>query len=216
MQTPAHKLDRRQMLKTFAGAPAALGACAMAQGMSAIGLATGEGWRAEVGEHEAGVRVDPLDGGLLPTPACPHPARPPAPLARAGAAPDAARAAARPLALEGFVLSRSCRVVEGALIALRPCHAGEGCEPALPAWSHQRTDASGRYGFETVVPAARADRARHLHVRVEAPGRSALETRLFLPGQHGGAHDPLFRPELLVRTEDGHQRRASFTFVLEG
>jgi protocatechuate 3,4-dioxygenase beta subunit len=81
---------------------------------------------------------------------------------------------------------------------------------------HQFAGDTGGYFLETIVPGLYPGRTRHIHVKVQAPGRPVLTTQLYFPDEPANARDRLFRPELLVQVEqtpDG--LTAHFTFVVE-
>jgi protocatechuate 3,4-dioxygenase beta subunit len=122
-----------------------------------------------------------------------------------------------PLALSGLVLTRACRPVARALVDL--WHAddtGEYDNTGFRLRGHLFTDADGRYAFRTIVPGLYRPRARHFHVKVQAPGRPVLTTQLYFPGEPDNRRDPLFRPELLLRlAESGDGRSARFDIVLD-
>jgi protocatechuate 3,4-dioxygenase beta subunit len=80
---------------------------------------------------------------------------------------------------------------------------------------HQRTDASGRYTLETVVPGAYYLRPPHIHVKLAAPRRATLTTQLYFPGEALNQSDSFYDPTLLVRMrDDADGKEASFDFVL--
>jgi len=122
-----------------------------------------------------------------------------------------------PLTLSGLVLTRACRPIARALVDL--WHAddtGEYDNAGFRLRGHVFTDADGRYAFRTIVPGVYRPRARHFHVKVQAPGRPVLTTQLYFPGEPENRRDPLFRPELALRlaeTADG--RAARFDVVLD-
>ncbi len=108
--------------------------------------------------------------------------------------------AGRPCELTGFVVTRSCRPVAGALVDL--WHAddkGEYDNAGFRLRGHVFTDAAGRYAFRTIVPGAYEGRTRHFHVKVQAPNRPVLTTQFYFPGEARNNRDSLFRRELLLR-----------------
>jgi len=123
----------------------------------------------------------------------------------------------QPIELSGFVLTRSCRPVERALIELWQANAeGVYDNTGFRLRGHQFTDAEGRYRFLTIMPASYEGRTRHLHVKVQAPGGRVLTTQLYFPGEAHNTSDRLFRSELLMnvtKTEGGLAAR--FDFVLD-
>jgi protocatechuate 3,4-dioxygenase beta subunit len=77
---------------------------------------------------------------------------------------------------------------------------------------HQFSDAEGRFRLETVVPAQYPGRARHIHVKVQAPGRRVLTTQIYFPGDASNARDVLFRADLAMRRTGSEGR---FDFVVD-
>lgn len=72
-----------------------------------------------------------------------------------------------------------------------------------------RTDAQGRYAFETIRPApygmARSKRPAHIHFKVRAAGRPELVTQLYFHDDPYLDRDPLdaVRPDLIVKPVRG-------------
>ena len=109
----------------------------------------------------------------------------------------------------GMVMSAQCRPVANALVDF--WHADERGAYDNQGYryrGHQFTDAQGRYRLETIVPSLYPGRARHIHVKVQAPGRRILTTQLYFAGDAANRHDGLYRPDLEIR--DG-----SFAFVVD-
>lgn len=125
--------------------------------------------------------------------------------------------AGKPVELTGFVLTRGCRPLAGALVDL--WHAdreGDYDNSGFRYRGHQRTDPSGRYRFLTIRPPAYHGRTAHYHVKVQAPGSSLLTTQLYFPDEPGNGRDRLFRTELLMKVaEAGGGMAARFDFVLD-
>src|SRR5437588_3063603 len=107
----------------------------------------------------------------------------------------------RPVELSGYVLTRSCTRVAGALVDL--WHAdgnGDYDNTGFRLRGHVFTDGEGRFAFRTIVPGLYPGRTRHYHVRVQAPGRTAvLTTQFYFPDEKRNRTDGLFRPELVMR-----------------
>jgi protocatechuate 3,4-dioxygenase beta subunit len=119
-----------------------------------------------------------------------------------------------PFEVTGLVVSRSCRLVSGALVDLWHADAdGEYDDKGYRCRGHQFTDASGRYSFRTIVPALYPGRTRHFHVKVQAPNRPVLTTQLYFPNEQANRRDGLFRRELLMQMADAGSAR--FNFVIE-
>jgi Dioxygenase len=151
-----------------------------------------------------------------PTPAIPDTPgyRPDAP---ARASLVAAKTVGATLTLTGSVIGLKCGSVKGARVDLWQADAaGANAGTSDGLRGRQMTDAQGHYRFVTVVPGASGRRAPHLNVRVEPPGHPALVTQLFFPGDPRNAHDPFFRPELIVKTSGpSGDQSAVFDFILD-
>ena len=115
------------------------------------------------------------------------------------------------------MLARDCRPVANALVDLWHADgAGDYDNRGFRCRGHQFTDAQGRYGFVTVLPARYTGRTRHFHVKVQAANGPVLTTQLYFPDEPGNARDPLFRRDLLMAVmRNGAERMAGFTFVVE-
>lgn len=66
-----------------------------------------------------------------------------------------------------------------------------------------KTDADGRYQYETIVPVNYAIgnnvmRAKHIHYKISAPGYELLTTELYFEGDKYNATDPLVKPSLIT------------------
>jgi protocatechuate 3,4-dioxygenase beta subunit len=125
-------------------------------------------------------------------------------------------ASGRPLELSGFVLTRACRPVGGALVDL--WHADENGEYDNAGFryrGHVFTGPDGAFRFRTIMPAIYPGRTRHYHVKVQAPGSRLLTTQLSFPGEPANLHDGLFQPELLMRVAGSSEDLdGRFDFVL--
>jgi protocatechuate 3,4-dioxygenase beta subunit len=121
------------------------------------------------------------------------------------------------LAVSGRVLSASCQPVANALLDF--WHADELGEYDAKGFSyrgHQFTDARGRWRLETIVPGEYPERARHIHVNVQAPGRRILTTQLYFPEEFGHHRDALYQPSLQLKIgRDGSQLDGRFDFVVD-
>jgi len=123
----------------------------------------------------------------------------------------------QPIEITGFVLTRSCKPVPGALIDVwQSDAAGIYDNSGFRLRGHQFTDAEGRYRLRTIVPGVYEGRTRHIHVKVQPPGRRILTTQLYFPGEANNQRDGLFRKELMVRTVKASGWLAGrFDFVLD-
>jgi protocatechuate 3,4-dioxygenase beta subunit len=120
------------------------------------------------------------------------------------------------LVVAGFVLSRACEPIPGALLDFWQCDAaGVYDNRGYTLRGHQFTDASGRFELETVVPGLYPGRTRHIHVKVQAPNGPVLTTQLYFPDEPGNQRDGIYRPALLMATQDTEAgKSAGFNFVV--
>jgi protocatechuate 3,4-dioxygenase beta subunit len=122
------------------------------------------------------------------------------------------------LTLSGRVLTTSGRPVAKTLIDFWQASAsGVYDNSGYRFRGHQLTDSSGRYTLFTVVPGLYPGRTRHIHVKVQAPGKPVLTTQLFFPNVTANASDSIYDRDCLVRNwRKGDGRRlATFNFVLD-
>ena len=118
------------------------------------------------------------------------------------------------LVVSGLVVSAQCKPVANALLDF--WHAdelGDYDNQGFRYRGHQFTDAQGRFRLETIVPAEYPGRARHIHVKVQAPGKRVLTTQLYFPGDPGNARDGLYRAHLAMRMQKPGE--GAFDFVVE-
>jgi protocatechuate 3,4-dioxygenase beta subunit len=109
--------------------------------------------------------------------------------------------AGQPIELVGFVLTRGCKPLAGALLDFwQADDKGRYDNSGFLLRGHQLTDAEGRYRLRTVVPGLYPGRTRHIHVKVQPRGIRILTTQLYFPGEEQNRSDGLFRKELLMRT----------------
>jgi protocatechuate 3,4-dioxygenase beta subunit len=125
--------------------------------------------------------------------------------------------AGQPIELVGFVLSRACKPLAGALLDFwQADDKGRYDNSGFRLRGHQFSDAEGRYRLRSIVPGAYVGRTRHIHVRVQPRGGRVLTTQLYFPGEPKNRSDGLFRSELLVRTTRNEGWLAGrFDFVLD-
>ena len=118
------------------------------------------------------------------------------------------------LVLAGRVVSAQCRPVAKALLDFWHCdEAGDYDNAGFRYRGHQFADAEGRFRLETILPALYPGRARHIHVKVQAPGRRILTTQLYFPGD---ARDALWRAELMVAmAQEPRGKAAAFQFIVD-
>ena len=123
-------------------------------------------------------------------------------------------ARAERLWLAGRVVGRDCRPVGKALLDFWHCDdKGDYDNAGFRYRGHLYADADGRFFLETIFPAIYPGRARHIHVKVQAPGRGILTTQLYFPGD---ARDGLWRPELTVAmARRARGLEAAFQFIVD-
>jgi protocatechuate 3,4-dioxygenase beta subunit len=120
------------------------------------------------------------------------------------------------LVVTGQVLSAQCRPVANALLDF--WHADEDGEYDNRGFryrGHQFTDAEGRYRLATIVPAEYPGRTRHIHVKVQAPGKRILTTQLYFLDEPGNRRDGLYDPALEMRMRARGAGEGTFDFVVE-
>ncbi len=123
----------------------------------------------------------------------------------------------RRLILTGSVITTACRPVARALLDFWQADVnGHYDNLGFRLRGHQYTDAQGIYRLETIVPGLYPGRTRHIHVKVQAPGKSVLTSQLFFPGEPANADDDLFRRRLLISVieQDADRLHARFPFVV--
>lgn len=124
--------------------------------------------------------------------------------------------AGQPLEVTGFVLTRGCKPVGGALIDVwQADNAGEYDNSGFRLRGHLFADAEGRFRLRTIVPGVYPGRTRHIHVKVQRPHGKILTTQLYFPGEPRNRSDNIFDSSLLMAlSRVGNGRRARFRFVL--
>ncbi len=120
------------------------------------------------------------------------------------------------LDVQGYVFGLACRPVAGVLLDFWQADTDGAYDNAGFRYrGHQFTDERGAFRLATIVPGLYPGRTRHLHVKVQAPGRPVLTTQLYFPGEPRNHTDALFDPRLLMTVQSaGGARTATFDFVL--
>lgn len=109
--------------------------------------------------------------------------------------------AGQPIELAGFVMTRTCKPIPGALLDFwQADDQGRYDNSGFRLRGHQFSDAEGRYRLRSIVPGIYPGRTRHIHVKVQPRDGRVLTTQLYFPGEALNRTDGLFRKELLVRT----------------
>ena len=104
-----------------------------------------------------------------------------------------------PITLTGYVLSRSCQPLPGALVELwHADDSGQYDNEGYRLRGHLFSGVDGGYRFDTIVPGLYPGRTRHFHVKYQAAGQPVLTTQLYFPEEPDNRRDRIFRPELLM------------------
>ncbi len=92
--------------------------------------------------------------------------------------------AGQPIELVGFVLTRDCKPVAGALLDFwQADDKGRYDNSGFRLRGHQFTDTEGRYRLRSVVPGNYPGRTRHIHVKVQPRSGRVLTTQLYFPAR---------------------------------
>ncbi len=120
------------------------------------------------------------------------------------------------LTVTGYVFGRACKPISRALLDFWQADTyGTYDNAGYRFRGHQFTDANGAFKLTTIVPGLYPGRTRHLHVKVQAPGRPILTTQLYFPGEPRNNTDAIFDPRLLMNVRSvGNGKEADFDFVL--
>ncbi|MEV7554363.1 carbohydrate-binding protein [Amycolatopsis sp. NPDC089917] len=120
------------------------------------------------------------------------------------------------LTVSGFVFGLACQPIARALLDFWQADVnGNYDNSGYTFRGHQYTDDQGRFSLSTIVPGLYPGRTRHIHVKVQAPGRPILTTQLYFPNEPRNNTDTIFDPRLLMDVRDaGAGKEAAFDFVL--
>ncbi|WP_078964898.1 dioxygenase family protein [Streptomyces aureocirculatus] len=120
------------------------------------------------------------------------------------------------LTVSGYVFGLACKPISQVLLDFWQADArGAYDNVGYRLRGHQFTDANGAFKLTTIFPGLYPGRTRHLHVKVQAPGRPILTTQLYFPNEPRNNTDPIFDARLLMNVRDvGNTKEAVFDFVL--
>src|SRR5881397_4052455 len=122
--------------------------------------------------------------------------------------------AGQPIELVGFVLTRACKPLAGALLDFwQADDKGRYDNSGFRLRGHQFSDAEGRYRLRSIVPGIYPGRTRHIHVKVQPSGGRVLTTQLYFPGEPENQRDGIFDPDLVMRMSG--RGEGAFDFVVE-
>jgi len=117
------------------------------------------------------------------------------------------------ITVTGLVLAPDCRPLPQAMLDVwQADEKGEYDNAGFRYRGHLYADAQGRYRFETIMPGLYPGRTRHIHVKVQPPGKRLLTTQVYFAGEPGNARDGIYRPELQMKREGDAFR---FDFVVQ-
>ncbi len=116
------------------------------------------------------------------------------------------------LIIRGRVLDTDGRPLKGAVVDVWQADAkgrydnDDAAHPPDPSTyklrGQMKTDAQGRYEYETIVPGNYGDpgevRPKHIHYIVSQPGYVPLTTQLYFKGDRYLANDPFVRKSLII------------------
>jgi protocatechuate 3,4-dioxygenase beta subunit len=121
-----------------------------------------------------------------------------------------------PLTVIGYVLSTTCQPIAHALLDFWQADSnGNYDNIGFRLRGHLYTDKQGRYTLDTIVPGEYPGRTRHIHVKVQAPGKPVLTTQLYFPGEARNDSDGIFSPELLMHVQNTTSGQlATFNFII--
>ncbi|WP_290050383.1 carbohydrate-binding protein [Amycolatopsis solani] len=120
------------------------------------------------------------------------------------------------LTVTGYVFGLACQPVNRALLDFWQADVnGAYDNTGFTFRGHQYTNAQGAFTLSTIVPGLYPGRTRHIHVKVQAPGRPILTTQLYFPNEPRNNTDTIFDARLLMTVRDnGSAKEAAFDFVL--
>ena len=120
------------------------------------------------------------------------------------------------IALAGFVLDTQCQPLADVRVEIwHADDAGRYDNEGFRLRAQQRTDAAGRWAFDTIVPRFYSVRTAHYHFRVQRDRGRALVTQLYFPDHPRNARDSIFDARLLMTmSRQGTLQVGRFDFVL--
>ncbi|WP_328972303.1 carbohydrate-binding protein [Streptomyces sp. NBC_00239] len=121
------------------------------------------------------------------------------------------------LTVTGYVFGRGCLPIPGVLLDFwQADHNGAYDNAGYRFRGHQFSTAQGAFTLTTVVPGLYPGRTRHLHVKLQAPGRRVVTTQLYFPGEPRNSTDSIFDARLLMNVRQaGPAREGTYDFVLD-
>lgn len=120
------------------------------------------------------------------------------------------------LTVSGYVFNRSCQPLSGVLMDFWQADVNGAYDNAGYTFrGHQFTNAQGAFSLSTIVPGLYPGRTRHIHVKLQAPGRPVVTTQLYFPGEPRNATDTIYDARLLMNVRQvGSAKEGTYDFVL--
>lgn len=121
------------------------------------------------------------------------------------------------LTVTGYVFGRACRPISGVLLDFWQADTNGAYDNSGYRFrGHQFSDAQGAFSLTTVVPGLYPGRTRHIHVKLQAPGRRVVTTQLYFPGEPRNSTDSIYDARLLMNVRQaGPAREGTYDFVLD-
>lgn len=126
-----------------------------------------------------------------------------------------------PLQVRGVIYSADCVTpLRGAIVDVwQADEDGEYDNTGFTLRARMRTDACGRYQFDSILPGNYDNRPRHIHYKVSHPDGRSLTTQLYFAGEQFNDTDPFIKDSLIkplteIDTPTGRIRSCHFDVVL--
>ncbi|MGW4897857.1 dioxygenase family protein [Kitasatospora sp. NPDC004240] len=120
------------------------------------------------------------------------------------------------LTVSGYVFGRACLPIANVLMDFWQADVNGAYDNAGYTFrGHQFTNAQGAFSLTTIVPGLYPGRTRHIHVKLQAPGRPVLTTQLYFPNEPRNSTDTIYDARLLMNVRQvGSAKEGTYDFVL--
>ncbi|MEV6974893.1 carbohydrate-binding protein [Kitasatospora sp. NPDC093806] len=120
------------------------------------------------------------------------------------------------LTVSGYVFGRACLPIANVLLDFWQADVnGAYDNTGFSFRGHQFTNAQGAFSLTTIVPGLYPGRTRHIHVKLQAPGRPVLTTQLYFPNEPRNSTDTIYDARLLMNVRQvGSAKEGTYDFVL--